>query len=145
MKRLMLAALVATLGAGCAIAPNGVTKTTAMAAAQQPTPSYRPTPKGVGVNKSQCFVHSKPGYEGLLVSGGRNPQGQDYSCGAGATLQILPQSPDLVGALVPYLCDATRPVTQTTVLDGDEIRATCVFRDNGVPQYVHNVRIQIVR
>lgn len=144
MKTLLLAAMAALLSASCAVAPSVANKPTAVAAQAQKS-AYLPTPKGVGVNQHQCFVHTKPGYEGLLVSGGRNPQGQDYSCGAGATLQILPQSPDLVGALVPYLCDATRPVTQTTVLDGDEIRATCVFRDNGVPQYVHNVRIQIVR
>ncbi|MDO3622829.1 hypothetical protein Q3O98_17250 [Ralstonia pseudosolanacearum] len=145
MKRLMLAALVATLGAGCAIAPNGVTKTTAPAAAQPLTPAYRPTPKAFGVNKNQCFVHTKTGYDGLLISGGRNPQGQDYSCGAGATMQILPLSPDLVAALVPYVCDATKPVTQTKVLDGDEIRATCVFRDGGIPEYLRGVRIQVVR
>lgn len=144
MKNLLLAVWVAAMSTGC-VAPNGANRSAAQAAAQPPTPAYLPTQKGAGVNKNQCFVHTKPGYEGLLVSGGRNPQGQDYSCGAGATMQIFPQSPDLVAALVPYVCDATRPVTQTAVLGGDEIRATCVFRDNGVPQYVHNVRIQIVR
>lgn len=144
MKLSMLfAALVAAACSGC-VAPIGANRPT-VAAAQTQKPAYLPTPKGHGLNKSQCFVHSKPGYEGLLISGGRNPQGQDYSCGAGATLQIFPQSPDLVAALVPYVCDATRPVTQTTVLDGDEIRATCVFRDGGIPDYIRGVRIQVVR
>lgn len=143
-QSMLLAVIVVAVLPGC-VTPIGANGPTASGAAKAPTPAYLPTPKGFGVNKSQCFAHTKPGYEGLLISGGRNVQGQDYSCGAGATLQILPQSPDLVAALVPYMCDATKPVTQTAVLGGDDIRATCVFHNNAIPSYIRGVRIQVVQ
>ncbi len=145
MTRLTMVVLVAAMSAGC-VAPNGAQRLAATTAtAQSQKPAFLPLPAAVGVNKNQCFVHTKAGYEGLLISGGRNAQGQDYSCGAGATMQILPLSPDLVAALVPYVCDATKPVSQTAVLDGTEIRAMCVFRGGDIPQYVRGVRLQVVR
>lgn len=145
MKKLMLAALVASLSTGCAIAPNGANRSTATVAAQPQKPAFLPTPKAVGVNKNQCFAYPQKGYEGLLIAGGRNSQGQFYSCAPGATLQTFPLSPDLVAAIVPYLCDANKPVMQTAVLDGTDLKAMCVFRGNSIPEYVRGVRIQVVQ
>ncbi len=145
MKRLMFAALAAALSAGC-VAPNGAKRPANTVAASQPKqPSYLPLPKAVGVNRAQCFVGEVRGYQGMLVYGGANTQGQFYSCAPGATLQIPAADPDFVSSLVPYLCDATRPVTQTPVWGGTLLRVTCVYRDSGIPQSVQGERLQVVR
>ncbi|ALX41979.1 hypothetical protein AQ610_05740 [Burkholderia humptydooensis] len=60
-------------------------------------------------------------------------------------MEITPASADFIGELVSYVCDANKPVTQTQVLDGTAVRVTCVFRDNGIPQYVQGVHMQVVR
>lgn len=144
MKRLMLAALAAVLSAGC-VAPNGSNRTATTVAAQPKQPTYLPLPKAVGVNKNQCFVGEVKGYQGMLVYGGANNQGQFYSCAPGATLQIPAADPYFVSSLVPYLCDTTRPVTQTPVWEGTLLRVTCVYHDNGVPQQIQGERLQVVR
>jgi len=145
MKRLMLAALAAVFSAGC-VAPNGAKRPTSTAAASQSKqPAYLPLPKAVGANKNQCFAGELKGYEGILVYGGANNQGQFYSCAPGATLQIPAADPYFVSSLVPYLCDATRPVTQTPVWEGTLLRVTCVYRDSGIPQSVQGERLQVVR
>ena len=145
MKRLMLAALVATLGAGCATAPNGTKRPATTVASQPKQPAYLPLPKAVGVNRNQCFAGELKGYEGMLIYGGANNQGQFYSCAPGATLQIPAADPDFVSSLVPYVCDTNRPITQTPVWEGTLLRVTCVDRDSGIPQSVQGERLQVVR
>lgn len=144
MKHLLLAAVVAAMVTGC-VAPNSAKRPTTTVAAQPQKPAYLPLPKAVGANKNQCFVGELKGYEGILVYGGANTQGQFYSCVPGATLQIPAADPNFVSAFVPYLCDTNKPVTQTPVWEGTLLRVTCVYHDNGIPQSIQGSRIQVVR
>ncbi len=145
MKRLMFAVLAAVACSGC-VAPNGAHRSpTSAVAAQSQKPAYLPTPKAVAVNKQQCFVGELKGYEGMLVYGGANNQGQFYSCGPGATLQIPAADSYFVSSLVPYLCDPAKPVVQTPVWEGTLLRVSCAYRNNGVPSQIQGERIQVVQ
>lgn len=150
MKNLMLVALVAVLSAGCAIAP-GAKRSTTTVAAQPQKPVFLPTPQAVGINKEHCYLNHPsvprgfPSFEGLVLHGGIVNGNQFYGCAPGAALQVQSADEELIGELITYVCDPSKPVTKTAGWTEGTAGAFCAYRDNGIPQYLHRLRIQVVR
>lgn len=150
MKHLLLAVLVAAMGTGC-VAPNSARRPTTTVASQPQKPAFLPTPQPVGVNKDHCYLNHPaqprglPSFEGLVLHGGIVNESQFYACAPGAALQVQSADEELIGELITYVCDPSKPVTKTAGWTEGTAGAFCAYRDNGIPSYVRRLRIQVVR
>lgn len=112
---------------------------------QPPSKSkYDPLPPAFGVGPN-CYTGAVGNFGGVLVYGGRDGQDRYYSCKTGGSIRFAPATSGFNSALIPYLCDISKPVIQTPGYSGS-LTITCTYRGpENIPASVQGVPILVVK
>jgi hypothetical protein len=105
---------------------------------------YDPLPAAFGVGPN-CYTGAVGNFGGMLVYGGRDAQERYYSCKTGGSIHFAPATSTFNSALIPYLCDISKPVIQTPGYSGS-LTVTCTYKGpEGIPTRVQGVPVLVVK
>jgi hypothetical protein len=105
---------------------------------------YDPLPAAFGVGPN-CYTGAVGNFGGMLVYGGRDGQDRYYSCKPGAPIRFASATSGFNSALIPHLCDISKPVIQTPGYSGS-LTVTCTYKGpEGIPTRIQGVPVLVVK